>query len=75
MQAALTEIMQNRTTLIIAHRLSTVMHADKILVMDQGQIVAQGIHSVLIKECGLYQRLCSFQFDSLLTSQHVHTEE
>ena len=74
-QAALTEIMQNRTTLIIAHRLSTVMHADRILVMDQGQIVAQGIHSVLIKECGLYQRLCSFQFDSLLTSQHVHTEE
>ena len=74
-QAALTEIMQKRTTLIIAHRLSTVMHADMILVMDKGQIIAQGVHSDLIQRCELYQRLCNLQFNSLLNSQHFHAQE
>ncbi|TMP79382.1 ABC transporter ATP-binding protein [Pseudoalteromonas phenolica] len=62
-QAALNELMQDRTTLIIAHRLATVMHADTIMVMDKGQIVAQGNHQTLLKESKLYQRLCELQFE------------
>ena len=73
-QAALTELMQKRTTIIIAHRLSTVMRADMILVIDHDQIIAKGIHSTLIKECTLYQRLCKLQFDPVLDSQKFHNE-
>ena len=62
-QAALNELMQDRTTLIIAHRLATVMHADTIVMMDKGQIVAQGKHQKLLKESKLYQRLCELQFE------------
>ena len=72
MQAALAEIMRDRTTLIIAHRLSTVMHADLILLMDQGQIIARGTHEVLMTESELYRRLCDLQFDSLPGSQRAH---
>ena len=71
-QAALTEVMRERTTLIIAHRLSTVMHADLILLMDQGQIIARGTHAVLVAESELYRRLCDLQFDPLQASQHVY---
>jgi len=67
-QAALSEIMEKRTTIIIAHRLSTVIHTDMILVMDQGRIVARGTHESLIKESKLYQRLCNLQLNSLPTS-------
>lgn len=62
-QAALNELMENRTTLIIAHRLSTVIHADIIVVMDQGEIVATGDHKSLMASSTLYQRLCELQFD------------
>lgn len=62
-QAALDELMINRTTLIIAHRLATVIHADLIVVMDQGRIVDQGDHKSLLKSSTLYQRLCELQFD------------
>jgi ATP-binding cassette subfamily B protein len=62
-QAALDELMTNRTTLIIAHRLATVIHADLIVVMDQGRIVDQGDHKSLLKSSKLYQRLCELQFD------------
>ena len=62
-QAALDELMTNRTTLIIAHRLATVIHADLIVVMDQGKIVDQGDHKSLLKSSKLYQRLCELQFD------------
>jgi len=62
-QAALDELMTNRTTLIIAHRLATVIHADLIVVMDQGKIVDQGDHKSLLKSSTLYQRLCELQFD------------
>ena len=63
-QQALTEIMQGRTTIIIAHRLSTVMNADKIVVMNEGQVVDSGRHEDLIRRCDVYQRLASRQFQS-----------
>ncbi len=62
-QQALNELMQGRTTLIIAHRLATVMNADRILVMDQGRIVGTGTHHALIAEGGLYARLAALQFE------------
>jgi len=62
-QEALERLMRNRTTLIIAHRLSTVLNADRIAVMEQGKLVATGTHSDLIRQGGLYARLASLQFD------------
>lgn len=62
-QAALNELMHDRTTLIIAHRLSTVMHADKIIVMDGGKVVNTGTHQALLAEDALYKRLCDLQFE------------
>lgn len=61
-QAALNNLMQNRTTLVIAHRLSTVMNADRIVVLDKGQIAEQGRHEELLARNGLYQKLYSMQF-------------
>ncbi|MBU1126461.1 ATP-binding cassette domain-containing protein, partial [Patescibacteria group bacterium] len=55
LQEALREVMKNRTTLVIAHRLSTVMSADQILVMDKGKIVDAGTHSELIVRDSLYR--------------------
>ena len=60
-QAALEEIAKNRTTLVIAHRLSTVIHADAILVMDKGHIVERGTHLSLIDAGGLYAGLWARQ--------------
>ena len=61
-QEALNRLMINRTTFIIAHRLSTVQHADRILVLDKGQIVQDGKHEDLISEEGLYRHLYDLQF-------------
>ncbi|MBK1646539.1 lipid A export permease/ATP-binding protein MsbA [Thiocapsa imhoffii] len=61
-QAALHDLMANRTTLIIAHRLSTIETADRILVMDQGRVVEQGRHAELLALGGYYARLHSLQF-------------
>ena len=62
-QQALEKLMEGRTTIVIAHRLATVQKADRIVVMDQGRIVATGRHEDLIKEGGLYARLAALQFD------------
>ncbi|MDC9503348.1 MULTISPECIES: ABC transporter transmembrane domain-containing protein [unclassified Pseudoalteromonas] len=62
-QAALEHLMQNRTTLIIAHRLATVKHADVIVVMENGEIRATGSHQQLLASSPLYQRLCELQFN------------
>lgn len=61
-QAALDTLMKGRTTLVIAHRLATVLAADRILVIDQGRIVEQGRHDDLVARGGLYARLAHLQF-------------
>jgi ATP-binding cassette subfamily B protein len=60
---AFRNLMQGRTTLIIAHRLSTVQNADRIVVLDQGRIVAEGSHQQLYAQQGLYQHLAGLQMD------------
>ncbi|MDE2158768.1 MAG: ATP-binding cassette domain-containing protein, partial [Burkholderiales bacterium] len=62
-QAALEAAMQHRTTLVIAHRLATVLKADRIVVMDEGRIVDSGTHAELVARGGLYARLAAMQFD------------
>jgi len=62
-QAALKDLMQGRTTLIIAHRLATIMHADRILLIDQGKLIAQGDHKGLLDSSELYKQLCELQFN------------
>jgi subfamily B ATP-binding cassette protein MsbA len=62
-QAALDTLMQNRTSIVIAHRLSTIENADRILVMDQGEIVESGTHQALIKKNGYYTKLYHKEFN------------
>jgi len=63
-QQALPSLMAGRTTLVIAHRLATVQHADRIAVIDKGRVVAVGSHRQLIEESPLYARLAALQFAS-----------
>jgi ATP-binding cassette subfamily B protein len=61
-QAGLANLMADRTSIVIAHRLATVQHADTIIVMDEGKIVAQGTHTTLLAESELYRELAKLQF-------------
>jgi subfamily B ATP-binding cassette protein MsbA len=63
-QKALQKLSENRTTLIVAHRLSTIAHADTIFVLDHGQVVESGNHATLLKKRGLYHKLWSMQASS-----------
>jgi ATP-binding cassette subfamily B protein len=62
-QTALEELMRHRTTLVIAHRLATVLSCDRILVLDNGRIIEQGTHASLVAANGLYARLARLQFE------------
>lgn len=63
-QSALETLMAERTTIVIAHRLATVLKADRIIVMDQGTVVETGRHEELVKRGGLYARYAALQFDT-----------
>ena len=63
-QMALDKLMKDRTTIIIAHRLATILHADQIVVMDEGRNIATGSHESLLNSCPLYARLAALQFSA-----------
>jgi ATP-binding cassette subfamily B protein len=67
-QQALERLMVGRTVLIIAHRLATVRHADRIAVMERGRIIASGTHEALVRSDPLYARLAALQFGAIATS-------
>ena len=62
---ALTRLMEGRTTIVIAHRLSTVSDADKIYVMKQGRLIEEGTHLELLARRGLYAQYCELQFEDV----------
>jgi ATP-binding cassette subfamily B protein len=64
-QTALEELMRHRTTLVIAHRLATVLSCDRIMVLDHGRVVEQGTHASLVAAGGLYARLARLQFEGV----------
>ena len=64
-QQALERLMRERTTIVIAHRLATVLSCDRILVLDQGRIVEEGTHAALVAAGGLYARLAKLQFEGV----------
>jgi len=75
-QAAMDKLMQGRTTLVIAHRLSTVTGADLIYVINEGRVIEQGSHVDLITRGGNYQRLYNLQFaEKAETSNAVRAAE
>jgi ABC-type multidrug transport system fused ATPase/permease subunit len=65
-QEALEKVMKGRTSIVIAHRLSTVRKADQIVVLDKGRVVQQGNHAELIKQKGIYRDLVDLQVNGLL---------
>ncbi len=73
-QDALEKLMQGRTTFTIAHRLSTVMNADEILVLDYGEVVERGTHAELATAGGIYEMLCDVQFRQAVEKMEEHEE-
>lgn len=63
-QTALERLMKGRTTIVVAHRLATILKADRIIVMDKGRIVEQGTHKSLVAKGGVYARLAKLQFET-----------
>ncbi len=74
-QGALANLMVGRTTLVIAHRFSTIQRLGRIVVMDQGQVVAEGDHTTLMAEGGLYARLARLQFASDVAHKSHHRND
>ena len=72
-QDTLEKLMQGRTTIVIAHRLSTLMRMDRILVFDKGKIVEEGTNASLLKKDGLYARMKKMQVGGFLPDEHVKT--
>jgi ATP-binding cassette subfamily B protein len=70
-QLALKEVMKNRTTFIIAHRLSSLRHADEILVLHEGQIKERGSHETLIQKQGIYKNIYDIQYESNTSVMNV----
>ena len=66
--------MQNKTTIVIAHRLSTLLHMDRILVFDQGKIIEDGAHSELLAKAGLYRELWEAQVGDFLGDGKIKNE-
>jgi ATP-binding cassette subfamily B protein len=73
-QLALEQLMQNRTSLIIAHRLATVKNVDRIVVLDAGKLIAQGSHRELMQSCELYANLANLQFSEGSLDQRLPAE-
>jgi len=67
-QKALEALMKGRTTLVIAHRLATVVNVDRIAVLDKGRLVQQGDHQTLLQQSSLYARWAELQFDEPIAS-------
>ena len=65
-QNAITEILKNRTSIVVAHRLSTIKEVDKIIVIDSGEIKEVGSHSKLLKENGFYRKLYEMQYENIV---------
>ncbi len=74
-QESLLELMQNKTTIVIAHRLSTLQHMDRILVFDKGKIVGDGAHNELLAKGGLYKRLWDAQVGGFLGDNATKLDE
>ncbi|HEX2897544.1 MAG TPA: ABC transporter ATP-binding protein, partial [candidate division Zixibacteria bacterium] len=74
-QKALEELMKGRTSIIVAHRLSTIEKADKIIVMHHGQVREMGRHDELLKQRGIYYKLYEMQYKSQLPESQAATLE
>ena len=74
-QDSLWKLMQGKTTIVIAHRLSTLLHMDRILVFDQGKIVEDGTHAELLNKGGLYKTLWEAQIEGFLPDKREKTDE